>query len=287
MKRPGQTQPAKSHMPGNKPAEPKTPWQAAYEARPQYYQDVDVTGFFGHDGAPLPKIRFVVNSKWDDIAAVNAAHAFVAARVAAAGLTGDAAQRASNDADQLVDVKTVEALYRACLSPDDNCPCFGTPEWMLKNLDSDQIGCLLRTYVQVRRARGPIPERIDHEFIEALRDSCVSHRDTNIPELSVAMLDPTDAASAFVLMATMWHDEREELLRYIGAAGANAFIDDTNHAIVGNQIASAIGAVAVRTGLDPESIGRRAVEIAQGMSEPTASDIIDALSEIQPEHAGT
>src|SRR5688572_24807416 len=119
------------------------------EDRPRWRREVDITGFYGHTGDRLPKVLVQINTKSEDIDAIVAAHEAVTREAERARDGKDAAK---SDEDLTLDLKTIEALWRAYRDANDpECPAFPSPEWMKARLDTDQIAYLLNVYTACRR----------------------------------------------------------------------------------------------------------------------------------------
>lgn len=137
------------------------------EAEP-WGMEVDVSGFFTHYGAPMPKLWVRVPTKLEMIQAVTAAHG-EADRIAK-GTAEGAYERAIDDADILVDLKNAYVIHRCFFDVENhNHHAFPSPEWILAELDTDQIAVLVRFYNEARFVKGALSTSVDAETARCLR----------------------------------------------------------------------------------------------------------------------
>jgi hypothetical protein len=201
-------------------------FQAALESRERYSRKVDVARFFTHTGDPLPSVSVVIPRKGDEMRAI--ASAYNEAATIAKG-AGNAAEDCKRDGDLVNELKTICVLWEAYRDADNPAaPAFIDPVWMRDNLDSDQLGCLLRTLEEVRKHRGPLPWEFDAETVEAVRDRCVALYDSDVPEVALANMDHTYLTSFVVFAMKQWADERAAFLRRLGETEPHVETEDVD-----------------------------------------------------------
>ncbi len=182
------------------------------ESRPRWYRDVDIAGagLRNHDGSPVARLRFWINTKGDDNDALLCAYRD--AEQAARKYTESAVAEARRDPDFIEDMKTVHALWRACRNPEGDLPAFPTPEWMQAHLNGHEIGYLLNLYNACKFAEAGLTPSYDRERVEAYRDGVMAAWGSELPERSLAPL-PREHLTQLCLMAMrLWHDERDALV---------------------------------------------------------------------------
>lgn len=187
---------------------------------PRWHKDIDVSGMKNHDGLFVAKIRFVVNRKSEEDAAIECAYeeADRRAKKYAAG----AVDAVKQDPEYVSDFKTVQALWRACKNPDDPVspgkdnndwyPIFPTAQWMKDNLTGRELAYLLNHYNACEFEAAGIPPNLDRERIAAYRDGCVAMFDTSVPDEAFKKLPREVLSTLTVLAMKQWHDEREVLI---------------------------------------------------------------------------
>lgn len=150
-----------------------SPLAQAIADRKRKIHEFDISGFFGLAGKEVPKLGVRVPTKAEQDEAIRAAHN------AATAMRGS--ESAKSDDDIIRDLKTVHILQRACLEPtpkkkpsDQSVyydPSFPGPEWMSKNMTTEQIGVLLNILNDVRRVEAPGPSELDDVTIDVFHDT--------------------------------------------------------------------------------------------------------------------
>lgn len=177
------------------------------EARGKWSAKIDVTDFLDHSGQPLPRIEFRILRAGEAADAAIAAHA-QASRDAVRNRAERGFDSLIQDPDYLNDIKNVEALWRACRDvKDPSLPAFPSPEWMLANLDTDQIVALIRIYGECRKTKAGIPRVLSREFLDSVR-FVIATSDEVVPESPLANMDRDYLSTFVVAMARAWHDDR-------------------------------------------------------------------------------
>lgn len=148
---------------GKTASEELTPFAQAWADRGRPVEDIDVDGFFGIAGKPIPKIGFRVPNVDEQSASVDAAHM----------VAKNATETARNDPDLLDNEKLIELLSRTCLTPGVSekgitYPAFPGPNWMRKNFTADHIAVLYNLLMMVRQQHGPKGRKVDEEALESL-----------------------------------------------------------------------------------------------------------------------
>jgi hypothetical protein len=185
----------------------------ALSARERWNYVVEIGDMLHHDGTPVGKVAFVINTKADDLGALAAAHE-ESARRAKPLPTG----AASFVADPAVtdDLKNVEALWRCMRVPGKLAEhAFITPLWMLEHLDTDQLGTLLRFYNECRKRRGPLPWDITPEWIDAIREAVVASQAELIPERPLVAFSHGYLTDFLAQALCLWKSRETMLLRRI------------------------------------------------------------------------
>ncbi|NIV35917.1 MAG: hypothetical protein GWN58_42645 [Anaerolineae bacterium] len=163
----------------------------------------------GHDGTPLTRVCYRINSKADEDLAVAAAHAQVH-RIAELAEQGKDAFR--QDGDVLTDNKSIQALYRCCRDPENpERTLFPTPEWMRRELDTDTIAGLLNGYLECRARKNGVPWDVTDVSLDSTREMLVAARDTELPERLLAMFAREYLSTLLTLVCCRWHDERQRV----------------------------------------------------------------------------
>jgi hypothetical protein len=201
-----------------------TAFQRALASRERYQQTLDISGFFGPGGKPLPKAAVRIPRKSEDISAIAAARQDARNVAKSANLEADS----FDDDDRVVaELEQLWILYHAFRDAEDpDKPLFHDPVWMRENLDNDQLGCMRRLLEEVRKRRGPLEWDLSEERIEAIRQLCVEHYDKPVPEQVLAHMDHIYLTAFVVEAMKQWHDERRELLHRLGENDGEAFSDD-------------------------------------------------------------
>jgi hypothetical protein len=177
------------------------------ETRGKWSAKVDVTDFLDHSGQPLPRIEFRILKSREAGEAAIAAHA-QASRDSVRRRAERGFDTLIQDPDFLNDIKNVEALWRACRDADDpSLPAFPSPEWMLDNLDTDQIVALIRIYGDCRKTKAGIPRALSRDFLDSVR-FVIATSDEIVPESPLANMDRDYLSTFVVAMAKAWHDDR-------------------------------------------------------------------------------
>lgn len=177
----------------------------AIEQRERKLFPFEVQGFFGLGNKQIQQIAIRVAVKSEEDEALVAAHARVKELT-----RGD--KEAMDDADLTQDQKLIQILHRVCFSPDEKTkdgvpyPAFPGPEWMRKNLTTDQIACIINLYHEVRRVDGPLRGEISTEEVLAVAEGCAVTANTDMPEALLATSERTWLTQAFVLLAIQWKE---------------------------------------------------------------------------------
>lgn len=128
------------------PAEPTTPFSAAFEAQERPFDVYDVEGIFGPGHRPIPKVAVRPPTIKEQGDAIRAAHASLA----------NDAEAVKSDPDALDNEKQVEILFRACRdAANPNHDVFPGSKWMRANLTTEQLGALMGLLAVTRRKYGP------------------------------------------------------------------------------------------------------------------------------------
>jgi hypothetical protein len=176
----------------------------AIEQRERKSHEFDVQGFFGLGDKEIHKVAIRVNTKAEEDAAVVAAHKY--AKAISEGLVD-----AKQDGDILSDGKAIEALFRACRAAgeksDDESrlkidyPSFPGPQWMRKNMTTDQIATLLNLYQEVRRVEAPVPWTLTIDEVLNMAKVCAKASDTDIPDGYLGSRPKEWVTQAFIILS--------------------------------------------------------------------------------------
>lgn len=189
----------------------KSRLQTALEQRERYTKDFDVADFFTAGGTELPRIAMRIPTKAEEIRSIAMAYADAATLTKAAG---SSAAEAKTDGDLINELKTVAVLWHACRDADDpKRPAFDHHLWMLDNLDSDQLGTLLRLLEECRKHRGPLPWEVNADQVEAVRQGCVEAWSTDVPERVLAVMDHSYLTTLTVTAMKMWDEDLQRFRR--------------------------------------------------------------------------
>jgi hypothetical protein len=186
----------------------------AIESQPRKAYCFRVDGFFKAGSKVVPAVAVIRSNKNEDDDAIVAAHKYVAEKAKAAG---DGAAEAKSEGDLLTDAKNVEIIYRLCrevdlasvvAAPDDPSAwkatqwgAFPGPDWMRKNLSSDQLAALLHLILEVKRKEAPDPGDIDDDAMETIVKLCNEHAATDVPEAVLARFSRVKLTHAIVLLS--------------------------------------------------------------------------------------
>jgi len=180
----------------------------AIEQRERKLYPFDVEGFFGLGAGKIPKLRIRTLVKFEENAAVVAAHA------RAKNLSRDDSDT-RNDSDLLDDLKLKEAIQRACFVERDTKG--GTPvqafpggEWMEKNFSRDQIAVIWNLMEEVKKAESPMLYEVDKQQIISFAEGCAKTADTDIPEALLAGASRAYLSTAFVILACDWWKMKQQ-----------------------------------------------------------------------------
>jgi len=188
----------------------KSALAAAIEENERKFHDFDVSGFFGLGDKEIPKLAIRVATKAEEDAALVAAHATVKKLAA-----GDSEARA--DFDLLGDQKLIQIIFRICFSATEKTsdgtryPAFPGPDWMRKNLTTDQIAVLMNLCHGVRRASNNMRSTISFDEVEATAEACAEASGGELPEAILANADRTWLTEAFVLLSVRYAEMKEAL----------------------------------------------------------------------------
>lgn len=181
--------------------EGKSALALAIETRRRKAYEFSVQGFFSLGEKPIHKIAVWVNTKFEQDKAVVAAHQVVQQ------LTAEA-ESARKDEDLLLDTKTTQILFQACRRAEAGdeekgymYSAFPSPEWMRKNLTTDQLAVLINLYNEVRRKEAPIQSSITLEQVESVSKMCAENAASDVPEAVLAIFDREWMTQAFVLLS--------------------------------------------------------------------------------------
>jgi hypothetical protein len=213
----------------------------AIEAEGRHVRCVPLDDFFGPGRKPIGAVAFRVAVKSDEDAAIIAAHRYAAEE---AKVAGSAEMAARSDSDLLGDAKNIEALYRVCMAAEAVAPrgwklktkprpdgqgsitssAFPGPQWMRRNLTTDQIAYLMNAYLEVRAEASPSGKLdLGDETIDALAQLCADHLSDDLPELALARFSRVHLTHAFVMLADKYREGQravEALLAEKESAGA-------------------------------------------------------------------
>ena len=179
----------------------------AIEQRERNSHEFDVQGFFGVGNKEVHKVSIRVNTKSEEDAAVVAAHKY--SKAVSEGLL-DARQ----DGDILSDGKAIEALFRACRAAGEedgiDYPAFPGPQWMRKNLTTDQIATLLNLYQEVRRVEAPVPWTLTNDSVLNMAKVCAKASNTEIPDDYLGSRPKEWVTQAFIILSERFFTLVEE-----------------------------------------------------------------------------
>jgi hypothetical protein len=221
-----------------------------------------VNDFLGPEQTRKLAIGIRVNRKFEDDDAFAKAHAYAARRAKDAG---DGADAAKKDFDILGDAKLIETLWYACrevVDPDDfskgvtEYNAFPGPEWMRKNLSSDQLAALWNLYLEARRKDFPARYNLEEDRIEALAEMAGKHADTDIPESVLGAYAREAVTHAFVVVSR-WLWEARTASAALLAEYEKA---DTERAILRARVAELEALVASAA---PTSDGSEAMQVEE------------------------
>jgi uncharacterized protein YbaA (DUF1428 family) len=194
--------------------EDKSDLAKAIEACGRVGKSFPVVGLTGMTETGIRDIQTIyfqraVKAEEDD--AVIAAHKYAATRAAEAGPGAEAARQ---DMDILLDTKQLEILSRVCRRDDDRkYPAFPGPEWMRKNLATDQIGMLIHLYNEMKKAVGPTPEILTDDNVDALMATVMAASDPagSVIQRVLASLQRDVLTEAFVKICVKYDVLKNEL----------------------------------------------------------------------------
>ena len=177
----------------------------AIEQRQRKLYPFEVQGFFGLGDKVIQRVAIRVAVKAEEDEALVAAHVRIKA-------LASEDKEAMGDNDLKVDQKLIQILHRICFSPDEETkdgvpyPAFPGPEWMRKNLTTDQIACLMNLYHEVRYIDGPMKATITTEDVCNRAIGLAKVSDTEIPEALLANTDRTWLTHAFILLSVQYKE---------------------------------------------------------------------------------
>ena len=170
----------------------------AIEQRERKSHEFEVQSFFGLGDKQIHRVAIRVNTKSEEDVAVVAAHKY--AKTVSEGMAD-----AKKDGDILNDGKAIEALFRACRaageSGDIDYPAFPGPQWMRKNLTTDQIATLLNLYHEVRRVEAPVPWELTNDQVLNMAKICSKASQTDIPDTYLGSRPKEWVTQAFIILS--------------------------------------------------------------------------------------
>ncbi len=180
--------------------------------RERKVHEFDISGFFNLKGEAIPKlgVRVPVKAEQDE--------AIVAAYVALSAATKNA-DAAKSDDDIVRDLKTLHILHRCCVDPTKKTSpagvvfydhAFPSPDWMRRNMTTEQIGVLLNLVNEVRRIEGPAPSELDDATVDVFHDAAVN-ADTSTAADFLAACDREFLGQLFIAEAKRLRDARDEV----------------------------------------------------------------------------
>lgn len=153
-----------------------------------------VSGFFHLGGKPIHKVAIRVNVKAEEDIALVRAHQYVK------DLCGNV-ESAKSDHDILSDAKARHALFEAIREVKTTVDAEGneadevtqwpglvSPDWMAKNLTTDQIGTLLNLYMQTRAEQSGWFDNFDSEMVDSMLSVAADAHDNPIARVMLAQL---------------------------------------------------------------------------------------------------
>lgn len=170
------------------------------EAKPKKHYFFDVEGIFGLGGKPIARIAITRGVGRDGESAILEAHKYAHDEVK----KNPGAENALNDFDFMGDAKIRSILFRLCRAVDPTdpekalttkdgqhtYPAFPSPDWMTRELHTDQLASLMALVSEVRQKEAPRPEGLDEnealgltdESMERLVKLLTDQLGTEIPE---------------------------------------------------------------------------------------------------------
>jgi len=198
--------------------EEKSALALAIEAQGRHVRCVAMDGFFGPGAREIPAVAFRVAVKADEDAAIVAAHRYAAEE---SKVAGDAAAAARADVDLLGDAKNIEALYRVCCAAESDgaggwrmktkprpdrggvitYSAFPSPQWMRRNLTTDQIAALMNAYLEVRAEASPGGALdLSEEAVDAVVTMVSGNVGNDLPEMALARFSRPHLTHLFVMV---------------------------------------------------------------------------------------
>lgn len=181
-------------------------WAKAYEAAEPWGVEVHVDGFFDHRGVAMPSMWLTIRPK----AVMN--EALINAHKDADELTKPLAElgraAALDDHDILADVKNAHAIYHMYRQPaDKRKPAFFSPQWILDNLDTDQIAILVNLAEDARAAKGTHGVAVDEDTCRTLRDGVALLAESDLRTEVFAHYDRATLAKLLEVSLLGWHSD--------------------------------------------------------------------------------
>ena len=175
-----------------------------------------VSGFFHLGGKPVHKVAIRVNVKAEEDIALVRAHQYVK------DLCGNV-ESAKSDHDILSDAKARHALFEAVREVKTTVDAEGneadevtqwpglvSPEWMAKNLTTDQIGTLLNLYMQTRAEQSGWFDNFDPEMVDSMLSVAADAQDNPIARVMLAQLPREQIQNLFEIAARRLRDVTRE-----------------------------------------------------------------------------
>lgn len=194
-----------------------SPIAAAINARLRKVYEFDISGFFHLDGAAIPKIGVRVPNKGEQDGAILRAHADITK------FTKDA-ETARNDEDIVRDRKLVHIIQKAFLDPAPKpdpadptnpkkafyYPAFESPQWIVDNLTTEQIGTLINLLNAVRAKESSEPEVLDDTTVDTFHNMAVGPASSEVVGEFLAGCGREFVIQLYVVEAIRLHAARAE-----------------------------------------------------------------------------
>lgn len=180
--------------------------EQALENRVRKSFEFEVMDYLGGSKKVLGKIRIRVATLAEQNEALYLAHKYIEK------IARDS--QAAMDPDVVNTAKAVFILWKVCLHPTENIPIFQRgPEWMMKNLSTDEIGKIMEYYQTVLREFSPFDLDLSEQKVIAIAEACAATAETDAPNIILSKFTTDQKAELIIRISQKLAEAQAELKR--------------------------------------------------------------------------
>ena len=167
--------------------------------------EFEVMDYIGGSKKSLGKIRIRVATFAEKNEAIFLSHKYI-----------EKAAKDSNqaliDSDLVNTAKAVFILWKVCLHPTENIPVFQRgPEWMMKNLSTDEIGKIFEYYQTILREFSPFDLDLSEQKVIAIAEACAATAETDAPNVILSRFTTDQKAELVIRISQKLAEAQAEL----------------------------------------------------------------------------